>query len=333
MMSALQSQLIDFGQIRDDRFALARTLEDDIAALRVGAAVPLLASSVLRVTGADRLDFVQGQLSNDVKGLPVGGVTRALMLNHKGHALADVRVLRREGDLILIVEGGKGGIVRKSLEDHIIFDAVALHDADDVHVTLQGERVMVLLGELGADIGEGHYSADATLGAHWFFCRRSDAQGVDGLVPKAQLAQFLNVLTHHNFVLAGEDALLTARVVAGIPAVETEAGEGVLPQEAGLEQAVSYRKGCYLGQEIMARIEARGKLRRSLAQLQFVQNDVSGLVVGADVMQRDKVVGRLGAFANHPERGAIALAVVRNDLGSDRVTVGGLEARLHYLIG
>lgn len=326
---SLLAQFADLGQLEGGRFVYAASLARDLAALRDGAAVPLLASAVLQASGADRLDFVQGQLSNDVKSLPEGGVTHALMLNHKGHALADVRVLRGAEALWLVVEDGQGERVRQQLEAHIIFDAVELAPAELCHLTLQGARVPAVLAELGATLSEGR--AVTTDMGLCFPCRRTAWGGADLLVPPDKLTPLLARLAASGVPLAGEAALTAARIAAGIPAAATEAGEGVLPQEAGLEQAVSYRKGCYLGQEIMARIEARGKLRRALARLRFDDADVSGLAVGAEVTQEGKAVGRLGACAHHPELGAIALAVVRNDLTSDRVQVGALAARLELL--
>jgi folate-binding protein YgfZ len=330
MMEAVVQYLTDFGRLEADRFVSGWPLAKDIRALEVGATVPLLTSRVLMVTGNDRLDFVQGQLSNDVKGLPVGGVTHALMLNHKGHALADVRVVRRGEDLLLIVEGGKGELVRQSLEAHIIFDAVKVQVADYLHVTVQGSQVLDKLKGEDIDLADGAFQG-ASSGALWFKCQRTSELGADVLVPIASVPTFLAWLGQRGLPLAGEGALTAARIAAGIPAAETEAGDGVLPQESGLESAVSYRKGCYLGQEIMARIEARGKLRRSLAQLQFEELSNS-LEVGEPVIQADKGVGRLGAVATHPELGTIALAVIRNDLDTDIVTVSGHQARLHYLL-
>jgi folate-binding protein YgfZ len=123
----------------------------------------------------------------------------------------------------------------------------------------------------------------------------------------------------------GRPALELARVAAGIPSVAGEAGEGVLPQEAGLEALVSYRKGCYLGQEIMARVEARGNLRRRLGVLRLEGEPSEG---ARDIRHEGRRVGRLGTLARHPGLGLIALAVLRSDLGEDAsLEVGGAVAR------
>lgn len=286
---------------------------------------PLLGTSALRVTGADRLDFVHGQLSNDVKRLENSQTNTSLLLNHKGHALAQVRVLRRDADLLLIVEGDAGAFVQQQLEAHIIFDQVELEPLPLVTLTLQGETAAQLVEEVLGFVPDPNTFLPFGDGGVVVPAKRSVPGGYDLHVPVEDGAALFASLKKEGAVPAGERTLDTARVLAGIPAVEYEAGEGILPQEAGLEYAVSYTKGCYLGQEIMARIEARGKLRRSL----------QGLLL-ADVPQTDereifadgKKVGRLGTVAQHPELGVIGLAVLRNDLDKVGLEVASVSAQV-----
>lgn len=294
--------------------------------------VPLLGSSVLRVTGADRLDFVHGQVSNDVKRLKPGEASEGLLLNHKGHALAGLRVLRRD-DLLVVVDGGAGAFVQKQLGDHIIFDAVELEPLGAIVLTLQGTSA--------ADLIKNVFDADAPSGSTFATSpfqgrdvtivpvRRSLSGGFDMIVPREVVELLFEAFTAAGAVAAGEKVLNVARVSAGIPAAEFEGGEGILPQEAGLEHAVSYTKGCYLGQEIMARIEARGKLRRSLQGLKLDKLPGSD---DRDVVAAGKTVGRLGTAIEHPDGCALALAVLRNDLEPETVLeAGGAKGRLEPL--
>ena len=102
-----------------------------------------------------------------------------------------------------------------------------------------------------------------------------------------------------------------------------------MPQEAGLAYAVSYRKGCYLGQEIMARIEARGTVRRRLVGLKLGKVPEPGV---RDLVQNGKTVGRLGGIAEHPRLGAIALGSVRTEVEvGARLEVGDMTATLSAL--
>jgi folate-binding Fe-S cluster repair protein YgfZ len=124
--------LKDFLVARGARFNQQGRLEsfgpskNEFEKLEGAVVVPLLVHTALRVTGADRLDFVHGQLSNEVKRLQLGTLSENLLLNHKGHALAQMRVFRRDDDLFLAVEGNAGELVERELRAHIIFDQVAL---------------------------------------------------------------------------------------------------------------------------------------------------------------------------------------------------------------
>lgn len=313
----LESRGANFNQQgRLESFA-SPTIEFERLEQAVAVVVPLLEHTALRVTGADRLDFVHGQLSNEVKRLQVETFTENLLLNHKGHALAQMRVFRREDDLFLAVEGNAGELVERELKAHIIFDQVELQNlsATIASFTVQGKEATRVLESLGLPRGNSFIQvpfASAKILIH--AAQRTVSGGFDVHVLSKDAESLLKCLLESGATLAGEKALEMSRVEAGIPYAETEAGEGVLPQEAGLESCVSYTKGCYLGQEIMARIEARGNLRRSLKKVRLEALPVSE---NRDIHLADKVVGRLGKVVEHPTLGVIALAVLRNDLPPD----------------
>ena len=302
-------------------------------AYREGRAVlaPLPDLGPLRATGADRVEFLHGQVTNDVRGLPEGGTGEGLLLNHKGHALAQLRTLRRRDDLYLAVEGGASPLVREHLDRHIVFDDVQIKDltGEIVAWTLQGATAAVdaLLAELGADRPAPGASVRVPLDQAAVLVvasRRSGAGGVDLHLLARQAEVVRDRLVGAGAVPAQPVVLPLLRVVAGIPHATSEAGEGVLPQEAGLEPLVSYRKGCYLGQEIMARIEARGTVRRALRGVRL-----EGEPEHDEVEAAGRSVGRLGTSVPHPELGWIALAVVRSDLSDDaRPSFGGIAGNL-----
>ena len=255
------------------------------------------------------------------------------MLNVRGHALALMRVYRREDDLFVAVEGGAGAQVEAQLRAHIIFDQVELHNLSDTLLTftVQGtDAGAVLRRVFGADLPDlpgpdtftqpPFASAKVLVGP----APRSRAGGFDLHVLSRDAGALVAALTGAGAVLAGEDALEALRIEAGIAGAELEGGDGVLPQEAGLEHAVSYRKGCYLGQEIMARIEARGNLRRRLAGLSLDGLPEAG---AKDLVQGGKTVGRLGGVAEHSRLGIIALASVRTEVEAGAgLEVGGVNA-------
>ena len=129
--------------------------QQEYAAYKTGAIfVPLLSHTPIRVTGTDRLEFLHGQISNDVKGLTVGAWNESLMLNHKGHAKAQLKVFRRDEDVFLSVEGTKGAFVRSELERHIIFDQVELADLSGniISFSLQGPKAAEVLKAVFEDL-------------------------------------------------------------------------------------------------------------------------------------------------------------------------------------
>jgi folate-binding protein YgfZ len=312
--------------------AVASPAEAELAAWQTGALlVPLLDAQRLRLAGADRVDFLHGQVSNDVRGLRPGSTNRSLLLNHKGQALAEMSVLRRGGRIDVVVEGGAVAVVEESLRRHIIFDQVELGapEAPEAVLTLQGpEAEAILTRAIGAEgPAVGSFLEHDLEGAPVTLWRskRCGAGGFDLLAPEAAAEKLVLALLSAGATAGGRPAMELARVSAGIASVAGEAGEGVLPQEAGLDALVSYRKGCYLGQEIMARIEARGNLRRRLGMLHFEGEPGAG---ERDIRQDGRTVGRLGTVARHPGLGLIALAVLRSDLSEDvPLEVAGAVAR------
>ena len=296
--------------------------------LETAGIVPLLGTGALRLTGADRLEFLHGQVSNEVKRLQTGEGRAALRLNIRGHALALLRVYRRDDDLFVAPEGGSAAGLEAGLRAHIIFDQVEIENSSEslTALTLQGENAAgtlqkVFQTELPAPdtfIQVPFASAKVLVSP----VARSRAGGFDLHVLTKDAEALIGALQDAGAGLAGEDALEAQRIAAGIAGAEFEGGEGVLPQEAGLTYAISYRKGCYLGQEIMARIEARGKVRRQLVGLKLTALPEPGT---RDLTQNGKTVGRLGGVAVHPQLGIIALGNVRSELETgEELEVGGV---------
>ncbi len=269
--------------------------------------VPMLGTSIYKLTGADRLEFLHGQVSNTVKGLKVGQHNTSLMLNIKGHALAQLQIYIHEDFLIIAVEGGMGPFVKAHLERHIIFDQVEIEDLSNewVAVTLIGKEASQEIGKLFMDLANviDNDSFQPSHEAMFAKTKRTSYIGFDLVTPIDKMPEVLKA-----FELAGEDLLTLARIEAGIAHAEFEGGEGSLPQEVGLEPHIHYKKGCYLGQEIMARIEARGNLRKDIFTLQL-----SAMPSDFTLTSQGKKVGKITSIAKHPEIGIIALGSLRKD--------------------
>jgi folate-binding protein YgfZ len=210
-------------------------------------------ASWLRVTGSDSLTFLQGQLTNDLKNLIQRGAVYGLWLNHKGRVQGDAFVLRAEDETFFIGSyASPAAAIQAHLESFLIADDVAITDetSDWAGVTWFTDATA---DEVRAALPEGFH----------FRGRRGGASHWEWVAPRAVVAE----------VVAGLDPALAIstetmeerRVAAGIPAVPRDIGPGELPQEGGLERdAISFSKGCYLGQEVMARLQAMGQVRRQL---------------------------------------------------------------------
>jgi folate-binding protein YgfZ len=238
-------------------------------------------TAVVRVTGEDAAAFLQGQCSADLRSVEV---TDALWLNRKGRVLAHT-VIAKEADgsfLLLCPHLGAAELIAIVTANVIADDVVATDES------AQWQKWVIW----GAE--------PAITGAKVFASKRFGVDAWDVLTPIAAAAP------GELAPLAELDAL---RVAAGVPAVPADCGANEFPQECGLEAWVSYTKGCYLGQEVMARIQSMGSLRRILRR---VTGPVS---VGQELRTPEgKVVGTVRSVA-----GAVGLALVSVDLAEGSV--------------
>ncbi|ACO46906.2 folate-binding protein YgfZ [Deinococcus deserti] len=281
-----------------------------------------LPSSSLRITGADRVDFVHGQMTGDLRGAPTPGLVPCAFLNVRGQIEQFARAYRREQDIYLHLDAGQAPGLAARLKRYIIFDQVEVEDVTDtlrtVHVWDQAVPGWLTDGPAAQSLDLG---GAVTLAGR---VNRSGTSGVDLHYLARQEEDVLNALGGQEAPL---DELETARVRAGIPDIVRDGFTGVLPQEVGLDlggplPAISYRKGCYVGQEIMARLEARGNTRYHLARLSGTD-----LPDHAEVTAEGKVVGQSGHFA-----GGLSLARLRKELPEGaQVQVGGHLATVQLL--
>lgn len=281
-------------------------------------------SSSLRVTGADRVDFVHGQMTNDLRGAPTPGVVACAFLSVRGQIEQFARAYRRADDVYLHLDAGQAPALEARLKRYVIFDQVEIQDVSEelrtVHVWQEADLPgWDAAGGAAQTFGLG---GGTVLGGR---VNRAGTPGVDLHYLARHEQAVLAALTGPEAPLADLDA---ARVRAGIPDVIRDALTGTLPPEIGLDvggplPAISYRKGCYVGQEIMARLEARGNARHHLTRLEGDQPWPAGAEVTAD----GKVVGQAGLYA-----AGGSVARLRKELaGGAAVQVGGVPARVTLL--
>ena len=284
---------------------VAATLEAEAKALRTGAGAFLAARDVIAVRGAQAEEYLQSQLSQDIGGLGVGQADDSLLLQPDGKLVALLRVTRLTGaDFLLDVEAGFGGVVVERLTRFLLRTKVEMERLDWRCLSLRGASV--------DEAGRSVRSALAEAGVLELPFEWNGWRGVDLLGP----ADVVVEPSSDSGVTPCRPAVVEAcRIVSGLPAMGAELGDKTIAAEAGLvERAVSFTKGCYTGQELVARIDARGSnvARRLVGVRSGDDPEVVTLSVGmtlhagdevADVAA-DKVVGAVTSAAWSPELGA-----------------------------
>lgn len=245
----------------------------------------------VRVAGPDACDYLQRLVSNDVAGLEVGGACEALLLTPKARVIAPLLVWRRgEDDFLLLTEPELGEVVR-------------------AHLTRMRLRARV-------EIAPEEHTSTIVLG------------GGEG-IPNADYGRpAVEVLDADLELTLGEDELEVLRIRAGTPRFGREIDDRVLPAEAGLdERAISFTKGCFPGQEPVARLRYRGHVNRRLRVLEIETGEPPPY--DAEVLYGGKVVGRVTSAARDGPR-VVALGYVRVEVPDEaELTVAGARARLH----
>jgi hypothetical protein len=220
-------------------------------------------AAVLRATGPDAFAFLQSQCSVDLRNPEVEEpVTYGLWLDQKGKIQADSFVIQRGPEEFLLMSYDcPAEKVRAHLEAHLIADEVELRDETAqfalLHLWFDGKsnEIPVLLDKMAEAAG-----ADC-----WMGRRPRYGNAWDLLGAPAALEVVAESMEKFGASAVDAEAVRGIRILTGIPAIPADAGPGDLPQEAGLErEAVSFDKGCYLGQEVMARLKAQGHVNRAL---------------------------------------------------------------------
>jgi len=292
-------------------------LAAQVSALRDGAgllALPELAA--VSVRGRDRLTWLNGMITNDVRSLAAGRGVYAAVVGLKGKVITDVYAEGRDDEALLVMPASRVEEVLTHFDRYIVMEDVYVARREGAVVTLQGPKA-------------------AALAARFAPCAAADRLGRGGvdLVLEEGDARFeaLQTLAAEGAVTAvSPEAWEVARVEAGVAAFERDFDTSHFVQEAGVtRRAVSFQKGCYLGQEVVCRLEMRGHVQKSLIGM-VVEGDAPA--VGDAVFADDKDVGRVTSAAPSvtlPGR-AVALAMVRQAVieAGGPVSVNGARATL-----
>jgi folate-binding protein YgfZ len=276
-------------------------------------------SAVISVAGDDAFEFLQGQFTNELRQ-EAGAAAYGLWLNQKGKVLGDSQVLRREErEFLVLSEETPAATIRSRLEQYIVADNVTLTEpGEGSHgLAVWGDGVEKLLRELaGAVPARGKYLEHD--GALVFAGRRCATASFEFVGAAETVARWGARWRAAGAVAVEANEAEVARLAAGIPAIPRDIGPADLPNEGGLDEtAISFTKGCYLGQEVMARLKNMGQVRR---QLQPVSGPGAVPASGAPLFQGGRKAGEIRSGAA-VDGGFIALALL---------TRLGLDARLGF---
>ncbi len=223
---------------------------DELAALRDGAAMlELPERGWIKVSGADRVRWLHAMVSNDIQGLPTGQSRYCFLLDAQGHIQADAYVRAEEQHLLLGCEGFVTAKLMGALDGYIFMDQVELEDVSAQFTTLAETSGMIAVPREGLAASRERLQARGAKPVSW--------------------------AAYNHW-----------RIEQGFPRLGEDMGETTLAQETGQIRAVHFRKGCYLGQEIVERVRSRGRINRHLAGFKG-----EGLTGGAKVIVDGKDAG------------------------------------------
>ena len=279
---------------------------------------------LLRVTGADRVRFLNGMLTADVAKLASGQACPALQLDRKGHVQAELWVLAEPDALLLDVAPGLEAELAQVLEKHVIADDVALASLSDsvAQLAIEGPGARDAAGSIGgAAPAPGHFARAEFGGGSvlWLAEGSVTADGLRAIAPRELADELAAALALPALDDAAAELL---RIDAALPLFGRDVGVRNFPQEARLERAVSFTKGCYIGQEIVARIQSRGAVNRVLVKLETERP----VEAGAEVAHDGHAIGQVTSSAPLASGRGLALAYLKVDHAGagQRVEVGGV---------
>ncbi len=300
----------------------------EYSALRESAGVlDLSFRGRLCVTGADRVRFLNGQVTNNVKDLRPGTGCYAALVTAKGKLQSDLNIYALPDELLLDFEPGLAEMVSQRLEKFVIADDAQIVDASIYYglLSVQGPksetvaRGLGLLPETPQKPFTFSTTKDATLGDIYVMNRpRTGSAGFDLFVPVGALAAVMDKLVAAAKASGGRacgwQALEMIRIEAGIPRFGIDMDESNLAPEALDERAISYSKGCYIGQEVIARIRTYSQAPKVLRGLRLA-DDLKQLPVRGDKLFHDgKEAGYVTSASASPAlQTNIALGYVRKE--------------------
>jgi len=309
---------LSYGDIFGDVLAEYATVRDGGAGI-----FDLSSRGRIEVSGAEAVQFLNGLITNDVKTLGDNSWMPAAFPNVQGRLLASVRVIRRGDSFLFDTESATHAVVLKTLERFTLAGDFRVRDVthETAHMSVQGKDaariVGAVLGESAANIPHrgalvlSWHDTDVTV----MRATHTAEDGFDVIIGASEAPKLWESLMAAGARPVGFGALEVLRVEAGVPRYGVDMNETNVVLEAALDEAVSYTKGCYIGQEIIARIHWRGHVAKRLTGLILDDNEATQVPRGSKIKTPEgKEIGRITSLTFSPRlKHEVALAYVKYD--------------------
>lgn len=277
--------------------------------------VNLTGQTLVSIDGKDRHSFLHSFCTADVKGLQTGRLTEAFVLNEKGKILSHVFCLAMDKEILLYGTGQQADVLIQHLDKYIIRENVQLVNQSDEWEAywVCGAETAVALGSMFASLPQQNQSVVVSANDSTIIVANAEIAGEGFLLltPTSNSAYLASDLVNAGITRCSEESLHLVRIENRTPWFGQDMDVSNLPQELNRdEQAISFEKGCYLGQETVARIDAIGHVNQLLVKLQFTGKRIP--VAGTELISEEKVVGRVTSVAKSlTDDQAVGLGFVR----------------------
>ncbi len=340
-LTALQNQGEGLGAARVGEYRGATMVasfgdsQAEWAELRAGCGVYDLGyRAKISITGGDRVRWLNGMVTNNIRDLAVGRGVYAFLLNPQGRILGDLYANNRGDSILVDTDRSQVEKILATFDHYIIMDDVEARNLDQMTALgVAGPKAREVLRASGIEIPETQalqiFDAKCTCDCECMTCiavrgENPAYESYELWLAPGDVRKTWDALVAHGATRVGSEALEMQRVVAGIPVYGVDIRERDLPQETEQARALNFNKGCYVGQEIVERIRSRGAVHRKFSG--FVAEGAGEIVPTAKILSGDKEVGEITSAVSLRMAGGeqtVALGYIRREVG-----VPGREVRI-----
>jgi folate-binding protein YgfZ len=296
----------------------------------------------ISLTGSDRVRWLNGMVTNNIRDLAAGQGVYAFLLNPQGRILGDLYAYNRGESIVVDTDRSQVEKMLATFDHYIIMDDVEVKNLSDSVTALgiTGPKSREVLAAAGIAIPEAKaleiFEAKCTCDCDCVQCTAVRSEDVayetyELWMAPGDVRKTWDALVTHGATPVGSDALEIHRITSGIPSYGVDIRERDLPQETDQDRALNFNKGCYVGQEIVERIRSRGAVHRKFSG--FIFDGAQAIDAGTKIVSGEKEVGEIMSVATvrfpNAEK-TIALGYVRREIATPgrEVMIGGVSATI-----